>query len=516
MSSNYLTYVQKKDKLSQNILTKGENMTEEIAGSEQRQVRLNKLKTLEEQGIDAYPHIYKPTATAEELETKYATLENDVQTEDVVKVAGRVKAIRNSGMFIDLYDATGKVQIYTSLEHITPEQKNMLDLLDIGDIIGVEGCVRRTKRGQLSVTANTFTMLAKSLLPLPEKYHGLTDMDTKYRHRELDMIVNPETIQTLIKRSKIFESVRQLLLSKGCYEVETPVLQAIKGGAAAKPFITHHNTLDMDLFLRVAPELFLKRLVVGGMHGVFEFARNFRNEGMDTTHNPEFTGMEVYIAYKDYNDMADLFEEIVRKACMDVNGTLQIEFDGNQYDLSKPFARVTMNDLIKKYTGVDFLAIQTDAEARDVCDKLDVHVEDNADWGHCMAAVFEEKCESHLMQPTIVMDHPKSLNPLCKTHRTDSRLVEQFEPYIVGKEMGNAYTELTNPLDQYERFEEQVRAREAGDDEADMMDEDFVQALERGLPPTGGMGIGMDRLVMFLTNNTSIRDVLAFPTMRKK
>ena len=489
--------------------------TDENLGHEQRQIRLEKLKKLEEKGINAYPHIYKPTATSKSLSEKYADLAPDTQTEDVVSVAGRVRAIRNSGMFMDIYDTTGKVQIYTSKENSAPEVLEMLDMVDIGDMIGIKGTVRRTKRGELSVNTQEIKMLAKALLPLPEKFHGLTDTDTKYRHRELDMIMNPETIDTLIKRSKIIESIRQLFLSKGLIEVETPVLHTIKGGATAKPFITHHNTLDMDLFLRVAPELFLKRLIVGGMPGVFEFARNFRNEGMDTTHNPEFTGMEVYIPYMDYNDMMDLFEEVVRKACMDVNGTLEIEYDGKKFDLSKPFARRSMADLVKEYAGVDFMAIETDEEARAAADKLGVSVDEKADWGHCLAAVFEEKCEAHLIQPTHVIDHPKSMSPLTKEHRKDSRLVERFETFINCKEMCNAYSELTNPLDQRARFEEQVKAREAGDDEADMMDDDFVEALEHGLPPTGGLGIGMDRLIMFLTGNTSIRDVLAFPTMRK-
>jgi len=490
-------------------------VADENLGHEQRQIRLEKLKKMEEKGINAYPHTYKPTATSKSLSEKYADLAPDTQTEDVVSVAGRVRAIRNSGMFMDIYDATGKVQIYTSKESSAPDVLEMLDMVDIGDIIGITGTVRRTKRGELSVNTQEIKMLAKALLPLPEKFHGLTDTDTKYRHREVDMIMNPETIETLIKRSKIIESIRQLLLSKGLYEVDTPILQTIKGGATAKPFITHHNTLDMDLFLRVAPELFLKRLVVGGMPGVFEFARNFRNEGMDTTHNPEFTGMEVYIPYMDYNDMMDLFEEVTRTACLAVNGTLEIEYDGKKFDLSKPFARRSMADLVKEYAGVDFLAIETDEEAREAAKKLDVHVEDNADWGHCLAAVFEEKCESHLVQPTHVTDHPKSMSPLTKVHRDNPRLVERFETFINCKEMCNAYTELTNPLDQRARFEEQVKAREAGDEEADMMDEDFVEALEHGLPPTGGLGIGMDRLIMFLTGNTSIRDVLAFPTMRK-
>ena len=490
--------------------------TEQLNTTDQRQNRLEKLKKLEAKGLNAYPQIYKPDFTSALLNEKYKDLANEEQTNDVVKVAGRIKAIRNSGMFMDVYDTTGKIQIFSSLENLPEDEKEILALLDIGDFVGVEGTVRRTKRGELSVNTQHLTVLSKALLPLPEKFHGLTDTDTKYRHRELDMIVNPETIQTLIKRSKIIESIRQLLLQKGCVEVETPVLNTIKGGATAKPFITHHNTLDMDLFLRVAPELFLKRLIVGGLPGVFEFARVFRNEGMDTTHNPEFTGMEVYIPYKDYNDMMDLFEEIARTACLAVNGTLQIEYDGKQFDLSKPFARRSMADLIKEHTGIDFMAIETDEEARKAAESLHVEVDEKDDWGHCMAAVFEEKCEQFLVEPTHVIDHPKSMSPLTKEHRKDPRLVERFETYINCKEMCNAYSELTNPLDQRERFEEQVKAREAGDEEADMMDDDFVMALEYGLPPTGGLGVGIDRLVMFLTGNTTIRDVIAFPTMRKK
>ena len=483
---------------------------------DQRSMRLEKLKRIESKGLNAYPHIYRPNFTSASLNEKYADLPNEEQTQDVVRVAGRIKAIRNSGMFMDIYDTTGKIQIFSSLENLPESEKEILALLDIGDFVGVEGTVRRTKRGELSVNTQHLTVLSKALLPLPEKFHGLTDTDTKYRHRELDMIMNPETIQTLVKRSQIIESIRQLLLKKGCFEVETPVLNVIKGGATARPFITHHNTLDMDLFLRVAPELFLKRLIVGGLPGVFEFARVFRNEGMDTTHNPEYTLMEVYIQYNDYNDMMDLFEEITRSACLAVNGTLEIEYDGKKFDLSKPFARRSMADLVKEHTGIDFMAIKTDEEARAAAKSLHVEVEETTDWGHCLAAVFEEKCEQYLVQPTHVTDHPKSMSPLTKEHRKDPRLVERFETYINCKEMCNAYSELTNPLDQRERFEDQVKAREAGDEEADMMDDDFVTALEHGLPPTGGLGIGVDRLVMFLTGNTSIRDVIAFPTMRKK
>lgn len=486
------------------------------AGHEQRQVRLSKLKAMEAKGINAYPQIYRPTATAKTLSETYKDLPNDTQTDDVVKVAGRVRAIRNSGMFIDIYDTTGKVQIYTSKEHSSPELLEMLDFLDIGDIIGVEGKVKRTKRGELSVSSEKITMLAKALLPLPEKFHGLTDTDTKYRQRYLDMITNPETTATLIKRSQIITAIRTLLLDQGLLEVETPILHVIKGGATAKPFITHHNALDMDLFLRVAPELYLKRLIVGGLEGVFEIGRNFRNEGIDARHNPEFTMMEIYRQYNDYTDMMTLFEKMVETAALKVNGTTEVEIDGNKINLKGPYPRKTMAELVQEYAGIDFLAIKTDEEARNACKQVGVAVDDNADWGHCMAAVFEEKCEQHLIQPTHVIDHPKSISPLTKEHRNDPRLVERFETFMNTWEMCNAYSELTNPIDQRERFEEQVKAREAGDDEADMMDEDFVTALEHGMAPTGGLGVGLDRLIMILTSNLSIRDIIAFPTMRKK
>ncbi len=491
-------------------------MTEiQNTGHEQREIRLEKLRKLEARGINAYPQIYRPTTTSAELGTKYADLPNDVQTQDVVSVAGRIRAIRNSGMFIDIYDAGGKIQIYTSKENASDETKEILDLLDIGDFIGVEGTVRRTKRGELSVNSSQIVMLAKALLPLPEKFHGLTDTDTKYRQRYLDMIMNPQTAQTLIDRSKIITAVRSLLLGQGLLEVETPLLHVIKGGATAKPFITHHNALDMDLFLRVAPELYLKRLIVGGLPGVFEIGRNFRNEGIDTRHNPEFTMMEVYRVYTDYTDMMTLFEQIVEAACLAVRGTTEVEIDGKKINLKGPYPRRTMADLVKEYAGIDFMALETDEAAQEACRSLGIEAE-GLDWGHCLAAVFEEKCEHHLVQPVHVIDHPKSLSPLTKEHRSDKRLVERFETFINTWEMCNAYSELTNPIDQRARFEEQVKARESGDDEADMMDDDFVTALEHGMPPTGGLGVGLDRLVMILTSNLSIRDVIAFPTMRKK
>lgn len=492
------------------------NSNTQNSATDQRQARLEKLKKLQSKGINAYPPIYRPTFTSASLNEKYASLANEEQTSDVVKVAGRIKAIRNSGMFMDIYDSTGKVQIFSSLEHLPESEKEILSLLDLGDFVGVEGTVRRTKRGELSVNTEHLTVLAKSLLPLPEKFHGLTDTDTKYRQRYLDMMTNPETMKTLRMRSQIISAIREYLNNLGFLEVETPILHPILGGANAKPFITHHNTLDMDLYMRIAPELYLKRLIIGGMPAVYEIGRNFRNEGIDSRHNPEFTMMELYWVYKDYNDMMDLFESIVQYVAMKILGTTTIELDGKTIELGGHWPRRPMLELVKEETGVDFEAFETGAEAVAAARKLGVDVADNANWGTVVSTVFEEKCEHKLIQPTFVIDHPKDISPLTKEHRSNPRLVERFEPFINAWEMGNAYSELTNPLDQRERLEEQVKAREAGDDEANMMDEDFVTALEHAMPPTGGLGMGIDRIVMILTGSSTIRDVIAFPTMRKK
>ncbi len=492
-------------------------MTEEQnLGSDQRAIRLEKLKKLENLGLNAYPHIYRPTDTSADLNKKYADLPNDTQTEDVVKIAGRIKAIRNSGMFMDVYDDTGKVQVFSSLENLPQSEKDILALLDVGDCLGVEGTVRRTKRGELSVAAQKLTVLAKSLLPLPEKFHGLQDQDTKYRRRYLDMITNPDSKKTLVRRSQIVTAVRDYLNGLGFLEVETPILHPILGGANAKPFITHHNTLDMDLYLRIAPELYLKRLIIGGMPAVYEIGRNFRNEGMDTRHNPEFTMLELYWVYKDYNDMMTLLENMVEHVAMKVVGSTEVEFDGKKINFKGPWPRRSMLDLIQEATGVDFNAIDTNAEAVAKAKELHVDVPDDASWGHVVETVFEEKCEQNLVQPIHVIDHPKDISPLTKEHRANKRLVERFESFCNTWEISNAYTELTNPLDQRERLEEQVKAREAGDEEAQMFDDEFVMALEHGMPPTGGLGVGIDRLVMLLTGAPSIRDVLAFPTMRNK
>ncbi len=489
---------------------------EQNTGSEQRTIRLEKLKKLESLGLNAYPHIYQPTDTSADLNKKYADLPNDTQTQDVVQVAGRIKAIRNSGMFMDLYDDAGKVQVFCSLENLPQSEKDILALLDVGDCLGVKGTVRRTKRGELSVAAQKLTVLAKSLLPLPEKFHGLQDQDTKYRRRYLDMITNPDSKKTLVQRSLIITAIREYLNGLGFLEVETPILHPILGGANAKPFVTHHNTLDMDLYLRIAPELYLKRLIIGGMPAVYEIGRNFRNEGMDTRHNPEFTMLELYWVYKDYNDMMTLLEKMVEYAAMKVLGTTEVEFEGKKINFKGPWPRRSMLDLVKEATGVDFNTIDTNAEAVAKAKELHVAVPDDASWGHVVETVFEEKCEQNLIQPIHVIDHPKDISPLTKEHRANKRLVERFESFCNTWEISNAYTELTNPLDQRERLEEQVKAREAGDEEAQMFDDEFVMALEHGMPPTGGLGVGIDRLVMLLTGSPSIRDVLAFPTMRHK
>ena len=476
-------------------------------------IRREKLRALQNADKNPYEIVkYDRDSYSLDIKENYAEYEGKV-----VSVAGRLisKRIMGKASFAVILDGKGTIQSYLSINDLGDSYLAFKEY-DIGDIIGIKGKVFTTRTGEISIHAESVELLSKSLLPLPEKYHGLTDTDTKYRQRYLDMIMNPETTTTLVKRSQIITAIRSLLLNEGLLEVETPLLHVIKGGATAKPFITHHNALDMDLFLRVAPELYLKRLIVGGMHGVFEIGRNFRNEGIDTRHNPEFTMMEVYRQYNDYTDMMTLFEKIVETAALTVNGTTVVEIDGKTIDLKGPYPRKTMAELVLEHTGVDFMAIETDEEARATCEKLGVAIDERMDWGHCLSTVFEEKCEHHLVQPTHVIDHPKSISPLTKEHRDNPRLVERFETFINTWEMCNAYSELTNPIDQRERFEEQVKEREAGDDEADMMDEDFVTALEHGMPPTGGLGVGIDRLIMILTSNLSIRDIIAFPTMRKK
>ena len=481
-----------------------------------RESRLNKLQNLQAKGYNPYPYCFKPDTQAANLQEKYKDLEAGVDTQDRVTIAGRAMAVRNNGMFIDVKDMSGKIQAFCHKNHLPEKDLELLKDLDIGDIVGISGYVRRTPRGELSVAAEHFDIISKSLQALPEKFHGLTDIDARYRQRYVDFIMNDESKDIYRKRCQITSAVRRYFEENNFLEVETPMFHPIMGGASAKPFITHHNTLDMDLYLRIAPELYLKKLVVGGFDRVFEIGRNFRNEGIDKTHNPEFTALEAYQAYADYNDMAELIPNLLRYVAKAVLGTTILNVNGEEIDLSKPFARKSMIDLIKEATGVDFLQADTLEEAIDLAKSIGVDASACISWGKVVSEVFDIKVEPNLIQPTLVMDMPRDISPLAKTHRDNPRLVEHFDAYVAGMEMGCAYSELSNPLEQRERFEAQGKDREKGDDEAQMLDEDFITALENGFPPTGGMGMGLDRLAILLTGAETIRDVIAFPTLRKK
>ena len=481
-----------------------------------RESRLAKLKTLQEKGYNPYPYKFEPNAYAADLQEKYKDLETGADTEDRVTIAGRAMAVRNSGMFIDLKDKSGKIQVFCHKNHLPEEDLERLKCLDVGDIVGVTGYIRRTPRGELSVAAEKFDIIAKSLQPLPEKFHGLTDVEARYRQRYVDFIMNDDSRKIFETRCRITSAIRRYFEEHGFLEVETPMLHPIMGGANAKPFITHHNALDMDLYLRIAPELYLKRLVIGGFDRVFEIGRNFRNEGIDKSHNPEFTALEAYQAYADYNTMAELIPDLLAYVAKSVLGTTEVEFNGHKIDLGKPFARKSIVDLVKEYAGIDLMQAQTLEEAQVMAKSAGVDASDCTSWGKVVQEVFDAKVEANLIDPILVMDMPRDVSPLAKTHRSNPRLVEHFDAYVAGMEMGCAYSELSNPLEQKERFEVQVAAREAGDDEAQMLDEDFVTALENGFPPSGGMGMGIDRLAIFLTGAETIRDVIAFPTLRKR
>lgn len=481
-----------------------------------RQGRIQKLTDLADKGINAYPYSYSKDANAHDLQEKYKDLAVGEETEDFYSVAGRIMAMRNSGMFIDLMDASGKIQVFCHKENMSEEDIKTLKLIDIGDIVGFSGSIRRTPRGELSIKAKNYKLLAKALLSLPEKFHGLTDVETRYRQRYVDLIVNEESRQTLRKRSLIIQKIREYLTEQGFLEVETPMLHTQAGGATARPFVTHHNTLDMDLFLRIAPELHLKRLMVGGLsEKIFEINRCFRNEGIDTRHNPEFTLLELYQAYVDYNEMMALTENMVSSIAQEVLGTMKIQYGDKEIDLTPPWDRKTMLGAIKEYTGIDFNEYFTAKEAAQQAERMGVHTEETDNWGQVLDKIFEEKVEPHLIQPIHIIDYPRDISPLAKVHRDNDRLTERFESRINGWEVANAFSELTDPIDQRGRFEAQAKAKAAGDEEACDIDEDYINALEYGLPPTGGLGVGIDRLVMLLTNSQSIRDVIAFPTMRK-
>jgi lysyl-tRNA synthetase, class II len=482
-----------------------------------RAIRLAKLDGLKALGIEPYPYAFSRTDEAAELERRHAGLAAGAETSERVRVAGRIRAIRNSGMFIDLHDASGKIQIFCHRDFLDPDGLAAVRLLDIGDLIGVEGMVRRTPRGELTVNAGAVTVLAKTLRPLPEKYHGLADVELRYRQRYLDLIMNPESRETLRRRSRIVAALRSHLVEHGYLEVETPMLHTIPGGASAKPFVTHHNALDIKLYLRIAPELHLKRLVVGGLADkVFEINRCFRNEGLSPRHNPEFTTLELYEAYVDYTAMMRLTEELISTAAKTVLGTLRIDYGGSGIDLSPPWPRCSMAELVREVTGVDFLTLDSAGAARDAVGALGVALAGGENWGQALEAVFAARVEDGLIAPIHVTGFPRDISPLAKVDRADPRLAERFETYIYGWEVANAFSELTDPQDQRARFEAQMKARAAGDEEAQPLDEDYVTALEYGLPPCGGLGLGIDRLVMLLTNSPSIRDVIAFPTLRPR
>src|SRR5712671_171666 len=482
-----------------------------------RRVRLDKLETLRGMGIDPYPVSFSRTDQAADLDERYSALAVGAETNDQVRVAGRIRAMRNNGMFIDLHDASGKIQVFSHKDFLAADQLALLRLFDIGDLIGVEGRVRRTARGELTVNATALTLLAKSLRPLPEKYHGLADIELRYRQRYLDLIMNEQSRETLRRRSRVVAALRAWLLARDYLEVETPMLHPIPGGAAARPFVTHHNALDIELYLRIAPELHLKRLVVGGLADkVFEINRCFRNEGLSPRHNPEFTTLELYEAYADYTDMMTLTEAIVARVAETAAGGLHLSYGGTQIELTPPWPRRSMAELVREHAGVDFLAIADAAAARDAAKKLGCALQGNESWGHSLEAAFAARVEDKLIQPIHVTGFPRDISPLAKADRNDPRLVERFETYVYGWEIANAFSELNDPLDQRARFEAQMLARAAGDEEAQPLDEDYVTALEYGLPPCGGLGLGIDRLVMLLTDSPSIRDVIAFPTLRPR
>ena len=487
-----------------------ENETQQL--SELLQIRRDKLSELQDAGRDPF------------VQTKYDRTHHSVNIVEHfdafegqnVRVAGRLMSKRGMGkvLFCDLADRDGKIQLFIKRDMLGEEAYAMVKKYDIGDIVGAEGEVFKTKTGEVSVKVKDIVLLSKSLLPLPEKFHGLTDQDLRYRQRYVDLIINPDVKKTFIMRSKIQTAIRSYLDSRGYLEVETPILNTIAGGAAARPFITHHNTLDMDMYLRIATELHLKRLIVGGMEKVYEMGRQFRNEGMDIKHNPEFTTIEIYEAYADYNDMMDLTENLIRHAAQEACGTTLINYQGVDIDLSK-FSRMTMIESVKQYAGVDFNGIKTDEEAQAIAKEKGLEVEAaKSSRGHIIALFFDEFVEDKLVQPTFIPEYPVEISPLAKRKPSDPSLTERFEVFITGREFGNAFSELNDPIDQRKRFEHQAALRAAGDDEANMVDEDFLMALEYGMPPTGGVGIGIDRLVMLLTDSYSIRDVLLFPTMK--
>lgn len=493
--------------------------------SEQEIVRRGSLDEMRRLGIDPYPApLYPVNAYTTQIKETYT----DDESHPEVCIAGRImtRRIMGKASFMELQDSKGRIQVYVNRDDLCPgENKDLYNivfkkLLDIGDFVGIKGFVFRTQTGEISVHAQELTVLSKSLRPLPivkvkdgVTYDAFDDPELRYRRRYVDLVVNDQVKEIFIKRTKVFNSMRNYFNENGYMEVETPILQSIPGGAAARPFITHHNALDIPLYLRIADELYLKRLIVGGFEGVYEFSKNFRNEGMDRTHNPEFTCMEIYVAYKDYNWMMDFTEKMLERICTEVNGSTEVKVGDNVISFKAPFKRITMIDAIKEHTGIDITGMG-EAELMDVCKKLGIEVDETMGKGKLIDEIFGEKCEGNYIQPTFIIDYPIEMSPLTKRHRNNPELTERFELMVNGKELANAYSELNDPIDQYERFVEQMRLAEKGDDEAMIIDKDFIRALEYGMPPTSGMGIGMDRLVMLMTGQTTIQEVLLFPQMR--
>ena len=480
--------------------------------NEMLQIRRQKLQELLDANENPYVHEKFDNAN----NTKEISDNFDEFDGKEVKIAGRIMSKRGHGKvnFMDLQDSLGRIQLFNKVNELGEENYAKVKNMDIGDIVGVEGSIFKTHSGEISIRTKSVVLLSKSLQILPEKWHGLKDPDLRYRQRYVDLIMNPEIKDTFVKRSRIISAIREFLDTRGFLEVDTPILNTIAGGANARPFITHHNTLDIDMYLRIANELYLKRLIVGGFDKVYEMGRMFRNEGMDHTHNPEYTAIELYQAYADYNDMMDITEQLVAFVCEKVNGSMKSQFGETEIDFTPPWKRITMVDAIKEYADINFDEIETDEQAREVAKANNVDIKDNMSRGEVINECFEHFCEEKLVQPTFVLGHPVEVSPLAKRNPDDERYTHRFEAFVCTKEIANAFSELNNPIDQKERFLKQVEARENGDDEAQMMDYDFLNALEVGLPPTGGLGIGVDRLIMMLTNNESIRDIMLFPTMK--
>lgn len=483
--------------------------------NEQERLRREKLVQLQQEGKDPFD-VYKVNRThsSQQVKDNFETLEGKEVT-----VAGRIMSKRGQGkvVFSDIHDRDGKIQLFIKIDEVGEEALKQYKTNDLGDWVTCTGEVFKTKTGEISVKAKNLELICKSLKPLPEKWHGLKDPDLRYRQREVDIITNPEVKTTFIKRSQIIKGIREFLDNRGFLEVETPMLATIAGGASARPFITHHNTLDLDMFLRIAPELYLKRCIVAGFEKVYELGRTFRNEGMSVRHNPEFTMIELYQAFADYNDMMELTENMVAEVCKKVNGTTKVTYQGTEIDFMPPWRRITMVDAVKEYAGVDFKEINSNEEAQAIAKEK--HLEfpkplNTVTKGEVLNALYEEFCEEHMIQPTFIIDYPVEISPLTKKKRGDEMFTERFEGFVFGRELCNAYSELNDPIVQRERFAQQEKERELGDDEAYMIDEEFMSALETGMPPTGGLGIGIDRLIMFLTDSASIRDVILFPTMK--